>query len=441
MKPSKKLINVVLILTGLGLVVFATRILSDGDGLADLWWLVASIVVLAVIWDWIRLPKSFDLEIERALPHNMALGVRSQIEITLFNHHDFPLSLELTDYYPQCVDAENLPAKLTIEGKSSKTLAYHVLPIVRGEAAFGKTWVLVTSRLGLWQKTQKLGNEASTKVYPNFAPIFQSAGIGLEHQIAQMGVHLQHRRGQGSDFHQLREFRQGDSLRQIDWNATSRYRKPISREYQDEQDQEVVFLLDSSRSMRSKEEDRISHFDHALNALILTSYIALRQGDAVGIMSFGSENRWIPPVKNPTRINNILNQLYDLQSDLTTSDYVGAAQQFLNYRNKRALVILITNLREEDSDDVVTATRLLSQKHKVMVANLRDMYFDQFLNKPVNSFNDALSYCGTVDYSQRRSRLLSKLQKSGIIVTDSTSSTLHTQLVNEYQRLKRTGRF
>jgi uncharacterized protein (DUF58 family) len=158
-------------------------------------------------------------------------------------------------------------------------------------------------------------------------------------------------------------------------------------------------------------------------------------------MRFGSENRWIPPVKNPTRINNILNQLYDLQSDLTTSDYVSAAQQLLNYRNKRALVILITNLREEDTDDVITATRLLSEKHKVMVANLRDMYFDQLLSKPVNSFNEALSYCGTLDYSQRRSRLLSKLKKSGIIVSDSTSSTLHTQLVNEYQRLKRTGRF
>ncbi|BFM51141.1 DUF58 domain-containing protein [Marinomonas sp. THO17] len=441
MKPSKKLIKVLFVLTALGGLVFAARLFGHGEALADLWWLAAAMVVFACIWDFWRLPKRFELEIERELPHNMALGVRSQIDITLINKHDFPLKMELTDYYPDCVDAVNLPVELAIEGNSKKVLSYHVLPAVRGEAAFGQTWVMIFSQLGLWQKTQKLGIPTSTKIYPNFAPIFQSAGIGLEHQIAQMGVHMQHRRGEGSDFHQLREFREGDSLRQIDWNATSRYRKPISREYQDEQDQEVIFLLDSGRSMRSKEEGRISHFDHALNALILTSYIALRQGDAVGIMSFGSEKRYIAPMKSPTRINHILNQLYDLQSDLTTSDYLSAAQHFLSYRNKRALVILITNVREEDTDDLVTATRLLSNKHKVMVASLRDMYFDNLLSKPVNSFNDALSYCGTLDSFQRRSRLLSKLQKSGVVVADSTPTMLHIQLVKKYLFLKRCSRF
>ena len=69
-------------------------------------------------------------------------------------------------------------------------------------------------------------------------------GLAVDNRLSQIGVRRRQRRGEGQDFHQLREYRAGDSLRQIDWKATSRYRRLISKEYQDERDQQVVFLLD-----------------------------------------------------------------------------------------------------------------------------------------------------------------------------------------------------
>ncbi|SMF24391.1 Uncharacterized conserved protein, DUF58 family, contains vWF domain [Alteromonadaceae bacterium Bs31] len=453
MRPSRRLLRVLLAWTALGFVLFALRIvdaqstasadmLNNTGGLADahsLWWLCSAFLAMAMLWDFLRHRRFWKLSVVRELPHSLALGVSAQVRLEVRNGYNFPVRLDVTEMYPDNIQARDLPVSLELGPVSSRTINYPVLPIRRGEAHFGLTCLRVTTRWGLWQKQSCVGETETVKVYPNFAPIANSASIGLEHQIAQLGVHLQQRRGEGSDFHQLREFREGDSLRQIDWKATARSRKPISREYQDERDQDIVFLLDCGRRLRAK-DDHISHFDHALNALLLTSYVALRQGDAVGLMSFAGEQRWLSPLKGPARINTILNQLYDLHSSTDTSDYLQAAEQFLARSRKRALVILITNAREEDVEDLAAASQLLAKKHIVMVANLRDVYLDEMLERRVSNFNSALSYCGIVDHTRRRRRVLAKLQSMGTIMTDSLPQHLHIDLVNEYFKLKRSGR-
>lgn len=453
MRPSRRLLSLLLVWTALGAVVFLLRLSVIGSpaeaelltgsaphSLAEkLWWSSAALLGLVIFFDAVRHRRFWKLNVVRELPHSLALGVHARVQLEIYNSYDFPVQLDVTDLYPDAVEADDLPISMVVDASSKKKVSYPVLPIVRGEARFRQTCLRVTTRWGLWQKRVFIGEPESVRVYPNFAPIARTASIGLEHQIAQMGIHLQQRRGEGSDFHQLREFREGDSLRQIDWNATSRHHKPISREYQDERDQEIVFLLDSGRRMRSK-EDHISHFDHALNALLLTSYVALRQGDAVGLLSFAGERRWLSPVKGPGRINTILNQLYDLHSGTDTSDYLQVAEAFLGYRSKRSLVILITNVYEEDIEDLAAASRLLSRQHIVMVASLRDLYLDKQLEKPVNSFADSLSYCGTLEHMRRRTRVLARLHSTGTIVLDSLPHELHQKLVQEYFKLKRSGR-
>ena len=80
---------------------------------------------------------------------------------------------------------------------------------------------------------------------------------------------------EGMEFHQLRDYRQDDAPKQIDWKASARVGRLISRDYQDERDQQIVFLLDCSARMRARDGD-LSHFDHTLNALLLLAYVALR---------------------------------------------------------------------------------------------------------------------------------------------------------------------
>src|SRR5690606_26842305 len=170
------------------------------------------------------------------------------------------------------------------------------------------------------------GDTSAVKVYPDFMAIAAYTILATDNHTSQMGIKKKPRRGTGLEFQQLREYRRGDSLRQLDWKATARRQQLISREYQDERDQQIVLLIDSGRRMRTR-DDELSHFDHALNAVLLVSYIALRQGDSVSVMSFGENHRWLPPQKGAGQIKNLLNGMYDLQAENCAPDYTKAAEK------------------------------------------------------------------------------------------------------------------
>ena len=454
MKPTVKLLQLVGTLCVAAAVIFLWRLftsadiyrgflngLEGGNAIFSLWWLVLVVAGILVVIDWLISRGDRAVRVQRKLPHSLSLGVYAQVQIDIENTSRRDLAIQLTELHCDVVDSKGLPLEFSISANSTKMLKYTIYPKDRGAAKFNKTWLRVTSRWGFWRHSHFIENAGVVKVYPNFAPIAQSASVTLEHQIARMGIHLQQRRGAGSDFHQLREFREGDAMRQIDWNATSRHHKPIARDYQDEKDQDVFFLLDCGRRLRGKEAD-LSFFDHALNAVLLTSYIALRQGDGVGLMSFSAnQERWLTPLKHPARINAVMNQLYDLQSTTKASDYLEVAQAFLTKRKKRALVIIITSVREEDTGDLQEAIKLLSRQHMVMIASLRDNYFDEKIKEPVINLSSTLSYCAITDYLKSRSLVLAKIKTMGALITDALPSQLHIKLVQEYLKLKRSGRF
>ena len=107
---------------------------------------------------------------------------------------------------------------------------------------------------------------------------------------------------------------------------------------------------------------------------MLLTYVALKQGDAVGAMTFGTppgEERWFTPRKGAVTLNALMGELFDVQPTPTHSDYLSAAQTFLLRQRKRALVIVITNFRDEDSNELGQALKLLRSRHLVMTASLR----------------------------------------------------------------------
>ena len=120
-------------------------------------------------------------------------------------------------------------------------------------------------------------------------------------------------------------------------------------------------------------DDELAHFDHALNACLLLSYVALRQGDAVGLCSFASSTpRYIAPNKGNAQLGVLLNGVYDLHSTASPPDLLQATRRLLTLQRRRALVVVMTNLRAEDEGELLLALRLLRQRHLVLVASLRE---------------------------------------------------------------------
>lgn len=440
MRPASLLLKALAVLAGLALIMAGFRLFAPdtySSAISSAWWTLLGAFTVAAAWD--SLGRSKPLKVARNLPGSFAVGVGNKVDIRLENTSRHALRLVVMDHHPEQVEVEGLPIVLSLSAGEAAQLNYWAYPRRRGDAEFGDVDVRITSRLGLWQFRQRFPLPGTAKVYPNFTAISQFEQLGHVQQMNQLGVHLLQRRGQGMDFQQLRDYRDGDVSRQIDWKASARRRKLISRDYQDERDQDIIFLLDCGRRMRAKDAN-LSHFDHCLNSLLLLSYAALRQGDGVGLLSFAGEQRWLPPVKGKNNINLLLNTVYNLHSSTDASDLVEAGTELMLRRRKRALVVVLSNLREEDRDDVMAATQLLARKHLVLVASLRENFLDQAMDVPVTDLESSLVYCESSDIIARRSRLLRTLKSKGVLVTDSTPQRLHIDLLNEYWALKRSGR-
>ena len=441
MKPTRLFLTWLGVLLALDVLLGAARAygLAVAASLqAIAWGLLLALLLLAML-DAFRLRRLPSPQLQRQLPGSLPLGRWSEVRLEV--RHDFtqPLTLELFDHVPDGLGFEYLPQSLLLEPGQSQALGYRVRPLKRGHFNFERCEVSLPSPLGLWSARRLLKLNDSTRVYPDFARLYGARLLAVDNWLNQIGVRQQPRRGLGLEFNQLREFREGDSLRQIDWKATARQRTPIAREYQDERDQQIVFMLDCGRRMRSQ-DDELSHFDHALNACLLLSYVALRQGDAVGLCTFADDQpRYLAPVKGTGQLNVLLNTVYDLDSTRHAADYQAAATQLLARQKRRALVVLVTNLRGEDGEELLTAVKRLGKQHRVLVANLREEVLDRLRQAPVQTLSEALTYCGTVDYLTDRAELHERLNAHGVPVMDASPAALGPALVTRYLSWKKAG--
>ncbi|MYM62943.1 DUF58 domain-containing protein [Pseudomaricurvus sp. HS19] len=409
------------------------------DGWVSGWWIAGLLLLLVAAVDALRPGPLASVAVHRQLPGSLALGVPSHVSMTIANPLSRQLDLYISEAPVAALKIEGMPARLVLPAGTEQTLSYTVTPVLRGDLLLARPVARIWSRLRLWQHRVRPGDELELKIYPDFAPVRYLAEIDMEQRMRQLGIHQALARGEGMEFKQLRNFIEGDALRQVDWKASARHRKPISREYQDERDQDIFFLLDCGRRMRHKDGE-LSHFDHALNAVLLTSWIAFRQGDAVGLLSFAGRERWLSPVKGDQGIKLLLNRVYDLQSTPAHSDFIQAAEDFSSRHRKRALVVIVSNVRDEDYGDLLAATKLLSRRHEVVVASMREEFLDQVMAAPVATFDDALGYAATHGYLAERRKVMEQLVVSGVSVIDTLPGSLPIQLASEYLRLKKSHR-
>jgi len=444
MRPSRRLLGLLMVafVFALGLALGRWLAVVDASALAvasAIWYRAMGVLALVVLIDALNTGYLRHIVIERNPGHNLSLGLAQPVLLNVKNNGSHPLSLTITETEPDAFEVSGLPLIVEPEAKGQCQLRYALKPLRRGRFVLPGMQVRAHSRWGFWEHCVRRASDAEIKVYPNYTAMRYTSMIDMDNYVRQLGVHYGYKRGEGLEFNQLREFIEGDAIGQVDWKATARYRKPISREYQEERDQDVFFLLDCGRRMRHEEQDG-SHFDLSLNALLLNASIAVRQGDAVGLMSFaGRDSRWLSPRKGRIAIQDLLEQLYDLECSGQSSDFVKAAEQFTRRHRKRALVILLTNVGTEDSEDLKRAIGVLAKRHLVLIASLRENLLDECLRKPVENFEQALEYGSAQAYLQERAKALRAIGRQAQVI-DSSPHSLHIDLLNTYVAMKRQRR-
>lgn len=383
----------------------------------------------------------------RRLPSAFAISSRRPVQVTLTSTGAVTWQCELYDYVDPSLATQGLPQAVTLAPGTAVDLSYEVTPTRRGEVTFEPADLRFTSLWGLWELQARVGVRETRRVYPDFAQVARYAWLAGDRRLQEIGIKTYHQRGQGTDFAQLSEYRVGDSVRHIDWKATMRMGKPVVREFQDERDQNVMLLVDCGRRMRP--DDRragvgATHFDQVLNAVMLLSYVALKQGDAVGAMTFGTppgDGRAFAPRKGAHSLNALMGQLYGVQPTLTHSDYLSAARDLLAAQPKRALVIVITNFRDEDSDELAQALRLLRARHLVLFASLRERIVGELIDQPLANGEAVIDIAAAHVYEQARRDAFNRLAARDALMVDAVPERLGVELVNRYHAVKRSGLF
>ena len=123
--------------------------------------------------------------------------------------------------------------------------------------------------------------------------------------------------------------------------------KCCCRQFQNDQSQRVIFLLDCGRMM-TNERDGYSLLDHALNSTLMMAYVALSQGDAVGMLCFSDKiHSYIPPRGGSSQMNRLIQAGFDQFPRLVESRYDQAFLYLSTHCKRRSLVVLATNVIDE----------------------------------------------------------------------------------------------
>jgi len=396
--------------------------------------LVAFAVAVHDLWHSSGLSR---LEVSREAPAVMSVGARNMIRIWLNNRGPSDLALEIEDSPPQPAVTEGLPLVVQLTAGSSRELHYQIVPQRRGAYQFGPLFVRTRSRLGLWNFQEERHHPQPIRVFPDIQAVGRLELLLRDNRLAELGIRRSRVRDRGSEFDRLREYRRGDESRAIDWKATARQRQLISREYTLEKNQTVCLVLDSGSSM-CNEDDGIRHFDRALNSAMVFAYLALRQGDSVGLMVASHRlERWIRPTHGMNAIQPLIRSTYDLEASHVATDYQQVADEIRQRVRKRALIILLTHAMDAlQLEAAVRPLCALAPPHLVLVACLRNVQLEERGRLPPQGDLEAIRIGAANVFLLQQARAISELNRLGVRVLDVLPQQLTGELVSQYLEIK-----
>ncbi|MDP8211226.1 MAG: DUF58 domain-containing protein [Candidatus Stygibacter australis] len=176
-------------------------------------------------------------------------------------------------------------------------------------------------------------------------------------------------KGQGLEFSEVREYQDGDSFRQIDWNVSARMGHPYIKKFEETRELNVIFLIDVSGSTSTGTHSYLKS-EYITEITAVLSFSALSNNDKVGLLLFSDQiEKYSPPRKGKKSALRILRDiLYHVpQSDGT--DLKAAIEYAYQIIPKRSIIFIISDFLADDYKD---SLRILAGKHDVIALRILD---------------------------------------------------------------------
>jgi uncharacterized protein (DUF58 family) len=406
---------------------------------AELTWLVVGIDVVLVLLaagDLLTLPRRKSISIERHAGRIASLRKHHAVSLLVLNHSRRRLWAEIRDGVPEELNPQPAEFSLQLLPLSRSTLRYMLQPSRRGAFLIEPVHVRARSRLGFWQRLIDYSAATTINVYPDMQQLSQYALLARTNRLSLLGVRRTRRIGQDHDFERLRDYTIDDNYRHIDWRATARRRKLTVKDFQVSQSQRIIFLIDCGRMMTNQAAD-VSLLDHAINSMLMLSYVALRQGDSVGMIAFSDEiHSFVPPRSGMNQMNRLLHASFNRFPQLTESRYDQAFRYLASRCRKRSLVVLVTNVIDKvNSDQIDRYLANLVGRHLPLGVLLRDrQVFDAAETEGAG--DQFWRSAAAADILAWRHQTILDLRQRGVLTLDVFPEEMTAPLVNRYLEIK-----
>lgn len=382
-------------------------------------------------------PSTATLTAERNLPRTTSINAATPTELTLRNGTRRTFRGFVRDDLPEAVEAEPASHPLLLPPLSKATFQGRITPTRRGVFHFENVYLETFSGLRFWKRQIVLPVVNRLNVYPDMKQMAEYALLARTDRLSLIGVRRTRRIGQDSDFERLRDYTPDDNYRHIDWRTTARRHKLTVRQFQSDQSQRIMLLLDCGRMMTNQRAG-MSLLDHSLNAALMMAYVALSQGDAVGMLCFSDRvHTYLPPRGGRNQLNRLLQAGFDQFPRLVESRYDQAFLHLSNHCKRRTLVALMTSVIDEvNAGQVVDYLGNLVGRHLPLGLLIRDRQIFDAADHPSDDPTRLYRAAAAAEILCWRDQLIHDLRHRGSLVLDVFPEEMTAPLVNQYLQIK-----
>ncbi len=395
------------------------------------------ILALLLVIDQATLLGNADLRATRLMQKTASIGKPHSARITLMNYSKRSWHVHVKDDYVQELNPAPSIHLVDIKSRQSIELEYTMRPTKRGVYQFENIYLRRFSLLRFWSRYQTIKVPGELHVYPDMQQLAEYAILARTNRLSLIGVRRTRRVGQDNNFERLRDYNQDDNFKHIDWRSTGRRNKLTVKQFQSDQSQRVMFLLDCGRMMTNEHND-LSMVDHALNAILMLSYVALAQGDSVGMMAFSNQvHSFVPMRSGKSQMNRLIHAGFDRFPEFVPTRFDQAFLHFTNNCRRRSMVFLITNVVDEVSaGEVSNYLSSLTRSHLPVLALMRDYRVFNSADNPDENEEVLYRSAAAANILLWRADIIRKMQRSGILAIDAFPEELTSPMVNQYLEAK-----
>jgi uncharacterized protein (DUF58 family) len=420
------------------LLVLLTAVLAMvGDwgpdhALAGLWRLPAAFLLLGLAYEsWLVSKSSLSFELE--LPERLFLGRSCAIRFVFRHSLGRPLDIELAPSAPDSfeLDGEVMPLRIPpralagMERRASPgRLGVHSWPSLRTRMAgpLGLAW---------WPKELACGRQV--RVLPDLF-----CGGNEVKGLAASGARAGPQGGAGAEVMRLRDYRAGDPPRVLDWKATARAGRLISRDFAQDQRVQIVIAVDAGRAsaLRAGSLDRFGHYVNV--AARLAQHAAVRD-DLVGLIVYADRPlAALAPARGTQAVVRLRAVLAAARVERTESNPLYAAARVRSLVRHRSLIVMLTDVDDAAAaSQLVQAVGLLSPKHLTFVAGLSSAEVEAMSQAAATHWLDPYRALAAQEYRIGLERKVRALNALGAPALVARPEQLERAVFAAYENLRR----